>query len=411
MYQWTKTARVIFAALSLVGIFFNNSFSQITLDKALVQQATGAAGLFLRMGVGARALGMGGAFTGIADDPSAAYWNPAGLGQIHNFQFEFMNVNLPFDRTFNYFSATLPLKRFMTFGVSWVGFKVENLEARTSNSAEPDFLFNNTQNAFFLSMGTSLTHNFSIGGSLKVIRNELGSFAANGLGFDGSILFQPTDRLSLGLLVQDIGTDYRWEGGLTEGIPMTLRLGTAWKILDGVIVAVDVSKTTDESPQYHIGAEIRPVNSLPLRIGWNDAQITGGAGIVLPVSRHLMELNYGYTNDRIFNDAIHRVSLVFSFGKKSNLGHDRPRRSKKTISRTKRIGASDIARTTSKKVVVTARVLNVRTGPGTKYRKMAKVKYGQKFQAFERRGNWRKIKLGNAQMGWVHIKYIQEIKK
>jgi len=113
MYQWTKTARVIFAALSLVGIFFNNSFSQITLDKVLVQQATGAAGLFLRMGVGARALGMGGAFTAIADDPSAAYWNPSGLAQIHNFQFEFMNVNLPFDRTFNYFSATLPLKRFM----------------------------------------------------------------------------------------------------------------------------------------------------------------------------------------------------------------------------------------------------------------------------------------------------------
>ena len=110
MLQWTKPARVVFAALSLIGIFFNNSFSQVTLDKALVQQATGAAGLFLRMGVGARALGMGGAFTGIANDPSAAYWNPSGLGQIHNFQFEFMNVNLPFDRRFNYFCATLPVR-------------------------------------------------------------------------------------------------------------------------------------------------------------------------------------------------------------------------------------------------------------------------------------------------------------
>jgi len=123
-----------------------------------------------------------------------------------------------------------------------------------------------------------------------------------------------------------------------------------------------------------------------------------------------MELNYGYTNDRIFNDAIHRVSLVFSLGKKSNLGHDRPRRPKKTMSRTKRTGATDIARAMSKKVVVTAKVLNVRTGPGTKYRKIAKVKYGQKFLAFEKRGNWRKIKLGNGQMGWVHIKYIREIK-
>ena len=411
MHQWTKPKRVVFAALLLISLSFNNSFSQATLDKALVQQATGAAGVFLRMGVGARALGMGGAFSGIANDPSAAYWNPSGLGQIHNFQFEFMNVNLPFERTLNYFSAALPLKRFMTFGVSWVGFRVENLEARTSNSTEPDFLFNNTQNAFFLSMGKSLTHNFSIGGSVKFIRNDLGNFSANGLGFDGSILFQPTDRLSLGLLLQDIGTDFRWEGGLTEGIPMTLRLGTAWKILDGVILAADISKTTDESPQYHIGGEIRPVHSLPLRMGWNDGQITGGAGIVLPISRHLMELNYGYTNDRIFNDAIHRVSLIFSLGKKSNFGYGKAKRSKKTKSRTNRPGSSDIARTTGRKIVITVKVLNVRTGPGTKYRKMAKIKYGQQFQGFERRGNWRKIKLGNGQMGWVHIKYIREIRK
>jgi uncharacterized protein YgiM (DUF1202 family) len=41
---------------------------------------------------------------------------------------------------------------------------------------------------------------------------------------------------------------------------------------------------------------------------------------------------------------------------------------------------------------------------------MTKVKYGQKFQAFERRGNWRKIQLGKGQMGWVHIKYLREIK-
>ncbi len=410
MHHRTRPIRVGFATLLLIGTFFNNSFSQVTLDKALVQQATGAAGVFLRMGVGARALGMGGAFSGIADDPSAAYWNPSGLAQIHNFQFEFMNVNLPFERTFNYFSAALPLKRFMTFAVSWVGFRVENLEARTSNSTEPDFLFNNTQNAFFFSIGTSVTHNFSIGGSAKFIRNELGSFTANGLGFDGSILFQPTDRLSLGLLLQDIGTDYRWEGGLTEGIPMTLRFGTAWKIFDGVILAADISKTTDESPQYHIGAEIRPVNSLPLRMGWNDGQITGGAGIVIPVSSHLMELNYGYTNDRIFNDVIHRVSLVFSLGEKSNMRYGRPNRSK-TKSRAKRPSVSDLVRTTGKKIIITAKVLNVRTGPGTKYRKMAQIKYGQKFQGFERRGNWRKIKLGNGQMGWVHVKYIREVKK
>ena len=33
-------------------------------------------------GVGVRAMGMGGAFAGVADDFTAIYWNPAGLAQI-----------------------------------------------------------------------------------------------------------------------------------------------------------------------------------------------------------------------------------------------------------------------------------------------------------------------------------------
>jgi hypothetical protein len=37
---------------------------------------------FLRMGQGARSEGMGGAFTAVADDAYATYWNPAGLAQI-----------------------------------------------------------------------------------------------------------------------------------------------------------------------------------------------------------------------------------------------------------------------------------------------------------------------------------------
>src|ERR1041385_3310439 len=37
----------------------------------------------LGLGIGARSIGMGTAYTGIADDFSAVYWNPAGLGQLH----------------------------------------------------------------------------------------------------------------------------------------------------------------------------------------------------------------------------------------------------------------------------------------------------------------------------------------
>ncbi|MBN1560583.1 outer membrane protein transport protein [candidate division KSB1 bacterium] len=43
------------------------------------------------LGVGARAMGMGGAYVGVADDYTAIYWNPAGLGQLRR-----MELNLGF---------------------------------------------------------------------------------------------------------------------------------------------------------------------------------------------------------------------------------------------------------------------------------------------------------------------------
>ncbi|MDI6752590.1 MAG: hypothetical protein QME07_07080, partial [bacterium] len=45
---------------------------------------------FLKMGAGARASGMAGAYCAIADDSSACYWNPAGLVQLSQKEGSFM---------------------------------------------------------------------------------------------------------------------------------------------------------------------------------------------------------------------------------------------------------------------------------------------------------------------------------
>jgi len=174
-------------------------------------------------------------------------------------------------------------------------------------------------------------------------------------------------------------------------------------LLDGVVIAADVSKTTNETPSLHIGGEFRPVASIPVRVGVNDNQFTGGAGFDLDISEHSLQLNYGYSNDRIMNDAIHRISVLFAFGSKSKyIPYQGARPSYRSPKK-----SAQVTKTESLYAVVTAAVLNVREGPGIQADKISQIKRGQRFKAFDKKGNWQAIQLNDGRIGWVHRDYIE----
>ena len=405
MHLWKD----VIGKLILIGFWL---LSLVFAEAANAQQSSGSAGIFLRMGVGARPLALGSAYVGLAEGPAATYWNPSGLALLSNFQFEFMNTNLPFDRTFNFFSSVIPVRRIFTLGVSWIGLRVNNIEGRTSNTDEPDFTFNSMQNVVFLSLGKSLAPFLSIGGNVKFIKSDIENQSATGLGFDAGVLIHPIEQIRLGLMVQDLGTDYRWSGGFTEGVPPTYRAGAAFKIYDSVLLVGDVSKTGSLSPTLHVGGEVRPAYFLPIRVGYSDKQIAGGAGFLLPLSQHSLELNYSYANDRIFNDAVHRVSVVFAFGSKSTGRVQgapvRPVPTKKwetpKATATKK---KDSDKRLLTQVVIEADQLNVRSGPGTDYKKVAQVRRGKRFDAVDEKDGWFKIRLRNGKLGWVYESYFR----
>lgn len=75
------------------------------------------------MGTGAKAIGMGGAFVSVADDPSAVFWNPAGLTNLTGTQI-YMSAETPkdFSTAAVIYSPELPfLKTFNTsFGIGFI---------------------------------------------------------------------------------------------------------------------------------------------------------------------------------------------------------------------------------------------------------------------------------------------------
>lgn len=73
------------------------------------------------LGFGARALGMGGAYTGVADDYSAVYWNPAGLTQLRKSEMflDFTHLRINNDVTYqgNVSNPTASNTKFNSFGL------------------------------------------------------------------------------------------------------------------------------------------------------------------------------------------------------------------------------------------------------------------------------------------------------
>ncbi|MFQ5770148.1 MAG: hypothetical protein ACE5HX_06410 [bacterium] len=83
---------------------------------------------FLRIGVGARALGMGGAYVALANDGTAVFWNPAGLAQINALQLSFTHAPM-FNglAQHNFASAALKIARNTAIALSWIRLEVDDI--------------------------------------------------------------------------------------------------------------------------------------------------------------------------------------------------------------------------------------------------------------------------------------------
>lgn len=273
----------------------------------------GAAGAYLRMGVGARALGMGGAYTAICDDVYATYWNPAGLTQIEEHQIGSMYAMMSLDRRYNFLNYALGLGKNLGLGISWISFGIGGIEERDDDRKTPIKELESSEDAYCLSLAKGLGEKFSLGGNIKYLGHKLLNNSASGFGFDVGVLFKPTEALSLGLMFQDIGSKVKWDtpSGHEDEFPLNIRGGASLRLLeDRLILATDLKKNPTQSAKFHLGAEYEIFKNLTARIGYNDKEFTAGAGFGFPVLR----FDYGYAADRPRKGDTHRISILVRFG-------------------------------------------------------------------------------------------------
>ena len=315
--------------------------------------ATRYAGEFLRIGVGARALGMGSAFVGLADDGTAAYWNPAGLASLEERQVTAMHAEqfgsiVQYDFLSYVMPIASPGKPRQAISVSLVRLGVDDipdtrgleLAYDANNNGKFDypedllavdesrFVFDSDNDvALLFSYARDVRAGLSLGGNFKYIRQWLGdSLRSNGFGIDLGVLYVGQNGLSLGATLRDATTTrILWNTGTGEFIAPSLRLGAAktrgFKDRRHLVTAaLDVQVGfSDErlSSQAHLGSatfEFHPGleywydRRLALRAGFEAQNFTAGAGI----RYHKFGLDYAYLDHRDL-DASHRVSGAYRF--------------------------------------------------------------------------------------------------
>lgn len=305
------------------------------------------AGEFLRLGVGARALALGGGFVALSDDASAAYWNPAGLARLERAEMLFMHSE-HFGTLANhdYVGFVQPLAgsgRRSAVGIGLIRFAVDDIlitrdafedldgdgvydpglepilpeRFRTGSDAEYGLL---------LSYARETGDRFSLGGNVKLIRQGLLDNTSFGMGLDLGLLFRPRAGWVLGARLADAtGTRISWDTGHRETVAPSLSFGASWTApvttLRGTITAAFALDSSfdgrEEASQVsggpwggdlRGGLEYWYSGAVAARIGSDAGSLTAGAGI----RYRALGADYAYLSHEEL-DATHRVSASVRF--------------------------------------------------------------------------------------------------
>lgn len=245
---------------------------------------TGAA--FLKIGVGARQIGMGGANVALADDVNAIYWNPAGLARLEKREFAVMHNEWIVDFKYDFLGFAHPLKRGIiknsfpaTIGGSLIYLNLGEFQGRDEYRNKTD-TFKAYDTAGIISYAQKINPRLNLGINLKYIYEKIEVEQAKGIAFDLGLLYQTKIKnLNLGFTVQNLGPKMKF---IDEpfSLPLTLTAGIAYTYY-GLNLACDIRwQPIEERTNISLGTEYWPFKVFALRAGYLTRLLTSNLKFV-----------------------------------------------------------------------------------------------------------------------------------
>lgn len=321
------------SSLLIFLFLFCNLYAQP--DRSTSKVGTTAAP-FLKIGAGARAIGMGGAYTGISDDIYSTYYNPAGIASAEGTgQVAFNHANWLADISYDYAAASLNIQDLGVVFLTLTSFSIPEDKVRTFEFPEGDGrVWDASSIAIGLGYARKLTEDFSIGFQFKYLREAIWNTSANGFAVDvGTYYVTPFNDLVIGASISNFGTKMQLSGrnilfnedpnnNIDTGpnnipadyqmdqfdIPLTFRIGLAMDVIKTryfrATAAVDATHPNDNTEYLNSGLEISYDELISLRAGYkslflrdSEQGLTLGAGINYEFSdQFVIQINYGWAD-------------------------------------------------------------------------------------------------------------------
>lgn len=277
---------------------------------------------FLKIGVSARATGMGDAYIAVVEGAEAAYYNAAGLARIEGTDLAFTHNKWFAGINHDFVAAAHTFGRYGTFGLSLTALYTDEMSVRTP--LRPD----GTGETFYatnlragLSYARYLTDRVTFGGSINYINMSLYSdFAADAISMDIGILYVTNFRnFRFGMKIANFGSEIKYVNE-SYPLPTNFTFGMAINAIDAssqkLLVSFSALKPNDGQPLGQVGAEWNYQNLLFLRGGYrlnhDVATFSFGTGVKLKISGDNFRFDYSYSDFSLLGQS-HRFGIGFSF--------------------------------------------------------------------------------------------------
>jgi hypothetical protein len=266
---------------------------------------------FLLLPVGARAVGMGGAVTGMRGSGDLLLWNPAGVAGAEDVGLLFNHSENAFDTRSEVISLLWPVEALGSLGVTYYLVDYGELPSTNVNGAvQGRITFRNQE--FLFTYAGRIVSSLEFGVNYKIVQlvfrcdgvcNSQQSFTRTTHAFDFGLIYNNIGGipLALGASVRHLG--FALKGATEEDpLPTRVRLGMAYHVLTpnkegqrfGLALAMDLEDQWRDlgNPDIMLGTEFAVASLFFLRAGY--AFIESGLGGP--------SLGFGLTYDWFFLD-------------------------------------------------------------------------------------------------------------